>query len=718
MKKEKVNIYDYDNEENQGIIDKDEASKDKQENNSTDNIDITEIVDDAEGTESTPKKKGRLKNWIKRHKFLSALIIIIIIVIIIVAAVLIANANRQTTVYSYIRTTTLSKGTLEDSISASGTVSSAETSSVTTNLTYPIKSVNVSVGDNVKAGDVICTLDSTELEKQIAKEEENIEKTISAAQKTYDTSLQNYNDAVSTLDSYESEVNDKEKASDKAYIAYKKADDAISSYQSAYDSALSAYNSAGAAYVKAKSNYETARSQFKNGKISSSNFVSIAKKYMTAVQNYYGGCAVGTYDISDSGSSMTSQSSLSSSSASTGSTNSASSQLSQFDSMSQQGTSSLSSAQSTSSSDSVISTASTASSITVSETANSICDTVKNEVATLTGKSVNYSSGTNTLYKLSQKAENLRDAKIACNYSSLQSEYSTALAQYESAQQMYEQYDNAVDTAKEQLDTAVEQLENAKTSDTLDQLQSSLEDCQLTAGQDGTVISLNATVGSSATGMEAVATIANLDKLKISITIQEADINNATLGLSCNITSDATDDVLSGTLTQVDPVASGNGTFGAEVTLESKNTSLRIGMNASVEIIVSSTEDVYQVPIDAIGNDDDGLGDYVYRQTGGSGTDMTFEKVYVTTGESNDYYIEIESANLNEGDVIRSSSDLTEGIETTESDSASIFDMIGNIGGGRGGDMDNIEGTRGMRGGDSSDFGTSNNNFPGGGFNG
>ncbi len=112
-------------------------------------------------------------------------------------------------------------------------------------------------------------------------------------------------------------------------------------------------------------------------------------------------------------------------------------------------------------------------------------------------------------------------------------------------------------------------------------------------------------------------------------------------------------------------------------------------MNASVDIIVSSSENVYQVPIDAVGKDGDT--NYVYRKTSGEGTDMQFEKVTVTTGDSNDYYVEISSADLAAGDVIRSNSDLSEGIETVsdkekESNSGGLLSSLfgGSNGGGRG----------------------------------
>ena len=66
------------------------------------------------------------------------------------------------------------KGTLDDSISASGTVESDDVSNVTTDLKYTVKTVNVQVGDSVNAGDVICTLDTADLEKSIAKMKESL----------------------------------------------------------------------------------------------------------------------------------------------------------------------------------------------------------------------------------------------------------------------------------------------------------------------------------------------------------------------------------------------------------------------------------------------------------------------------------------------------------------------------------------------------------------
>ena len=570
------------------------------------------------------KKLKGIKPFIKKHKILTALLSIILVAAIVVTGFFATSGKSSGQSYSFIRTTTLTKGTLEDSISTTGTVSSAKTSKVTTSLNYTVKSVNVSVGDEVKEGDTLITLDTSELEKQIEKEESNLAKTKSSAQTQYNSALSSYNTAKEKLSSYSSTLSSAKSAYITAKTPYKNAVSSLKSYQSAYDKALTNYNNAGAKYVKTLADYNSAVSGYKSGSVSASKLKSAAQKYMTAVQNYLGGCKVGSVDISDSASGST------------------------------QDTNAMG-AQATSSS-----------SVSVTKTANDICKEVVNQVKTLTGATLTVPSGSNTLSKLASKAQALRSAKAACNYDSLESAYTTAKTAYEQAKTTNEQYENEVEQAKSQLTQAKEALSNASSSDTLDDLKSQLSECQLKAEQDGTVTALNATVGSTC-NMDAAATIQDLSALQVDITIAEADINNAKLGQACHITSDASDETLDGTLTQIDPT-SDNGSFGATVKITTSTDTLHIGMNASVDIIVSSSENVYQVPIDAVG-DDNGTS-FVYRKISGEGTDMEFEKINVTTGESNDYYIEISSDELAEGDVIRSSADLSEGIDTVSSDSS------------------------------------------------
>lgn len=173
---------------------------------------------------------------------------------------------------------------------------------------------------------------------------------------------------------------------------------------------------------------------------------------------------------------------------------------------------------------------------------------------------------------------------------------------------------------------------------------------------------------------DTVATIQDTNALKIAVTIQEYDVPNVSIGMKARITSDATDGEISGTLTQISPTAtaatggqsssSSSGTFSAEVSVDGASSGLLIGMNANVEIVQSTTDNVFVVPYDAVGTEDDGT-KYVMVKTGGDGADATFEKVTVTTGAENDYYIEISGDALSEGMEVRSSAsdDSTETVD-------------------------------------------------------
>ncbi|KPU44726.1 macrolide export protein MacA [Oxobacter pfennigii] len=74
-----------------------------------------------------------------------------------------------------IQTFTLKKSDLLDSVLVSGRVISSNNENVYSKVTnYPIKKVNVEVGDKVKAGDVLAQLDTSSLELDIKQTELNI----------------------------------------------------------------------------------------------------------------------------------------------------------------------------------------------------------------------------------------------------------------------------------------------------------------------------------------------------------------------------------------------------------------------------------------------------------------------------------------------------------------------------------------------------------------
>ena len=495
---------------------------------------------------------GRLGGWFKQHKKFAALLVVLALAAAIVLRFLPQKGAAQGSTVSFVRTTTLQKTSLENSVSTTGTVESANVSTVTTDLKYTVKSVNVQVGDTVQAGDVICTLDTEDLEKQIERAKESLTDQTEQTQEAYDKALKSYNEAKKDYDD-----------------AVTAADDAEDDYYDSWDDLNAATNQVSAL----QADYDRKQSQLS----------SMLTEYNEAVS---------TYGVD-------------------------------------------------------------------SDEAKAAKD--------------RYEKFKDHDAKDAQTA--LENAQETTGYQSLVQAKDQAVAAWEQAKTAKEQAEKQLETASESLDTAKKNLDKSGSSDTLEDLQEQLIKCTLTAETSGTVTSLNATVGSICS--DTVATIQDTNALKIAVTIQEYDVPNVSIGMKARITSDATDGEISGTLTQISPTAtaatggqsssSSSGTFSAEVSVDGASSGLLIGMNANVEIVQSTTDNVFVVPYDAVGTEDDGT-KYVMVKTGGEGADATFEKVTVTTGAENDYYIEISGDALTEGMEVRSSAtdDSTETVDASD----------------------------------------------------
>lgn len=535
---------------------------------------------------------GRAGQWIAAHKKAA---VALLLVAAIAAGVLVwrqrsaarlpaaANLGGQ----SYVRTVTLQKGTLDDSISASGTVESDDVSNVTTDLKYTVKTVNVQVGDSVNAGDVICTLDTADLEKSIAKMKESLAEAKEKALKNY----QNAQDALT-------------EAQENVTEAYDSKEDK----KSARDSAKSAYESAAAQVAAYQSTYESANADL------------LTK--LNAMQK--ADADVAAYDAKEK-------------------------ELA---------------ADPTLTGDSLKAAVEAATGI-VRETAANAQIQAKNA----------YSQAETDL---STAETNLRTAKSATNHDALQSSYTQAQSSYEQAKTAYEQAQKTAETAETSRDDALDAYNKAGESDELEDLQQELEKCTLKAETGGKVTAVNATVGSAING--AAATIQNTDKLKIAISIAEYDIGQVKVGMKAIITSDVMDGEVNGTLTQISPTASGGGSsssgFTAEITVDDENSGLLVGTNAKAKIILSTTENVFTVPLDAIEEKEDGTS-VIYVKTGeDSAGQPTFEPLAVTVGTANDYYAEISGSGLSEGMVVRAAAN-----ESEAADTADPFQMGGAMGG-------------------------------------
>ena len=553
---------------------------------------------------------GRVGGCLGRHK--KALIAVVLILAIAVAGLWYFRLRRPTMPVavqggSYVRTVTLQKGTLDDSISASGTVESSDVSNVTTDLKYTVKTVDVQVGDVVEAGDVICTLDTESLEKSIEKAKETLADSMAQAEKAYQKAQESLAEAQTNTSEAKTEMDEAESAKSDAWSAYDSARSKVSSFQTEADnaaaqeeSALSALNDAMAVTAEKQTAYNDAYGAWKT-----ESDRQLAADYQPADGD--------------------------------------------------------------------------AEKLAGLQTA---MEEAQAQLEAATAAQTSAEAAYKQASEQSQaKQQALNEAQNTVGLTGLQTAYQQAQSAYEQAQTAYEQAVKNQETAQETCDDALESYNKSSESDELTDLQEQLEQCTLTAETSGKVTAVNATVGSMIDG--AAATIQNTDSLKVAITIPEYDIESVQVGMTARITSDVTDKEVSGTLSQISPTATGGGSssssFAAEVTIDDAASGLLIGTNAKVEIILSTTEDVFTVPLDAIGENEAGES-VIYVQTGEEDGEPVFEEMAVTVGEQNDYYAQISGAELEEGLVVRASADEDEATE--ELDTSAMMP-----GGDMGGDM-------------------------------
>lgn len=109
-------------------------------------------------------------------------VLVAVAVIAVVAVAWIANSVRNLTkqveaITNMVEVETVQKRDLSDTISLKGSISGISSTNVTSKAVSEITEIKVQVGDIVKAGDVLCTLDAASIEEDIADLEKNISNT-------------------------------------------------------------------------------------------------------------------------------------------------------------------------------------------------------------------------------------------------------------------------------------------------------------------------------------------------------------------------------------------------------------------------------------------------------------------------------------------------------------------------------------------------------------
>lgn len=209
------------------------------------------------------------------------------------------------------------------------------------------------------------------------------------------------------------------------------------------------------------------------------------------------------------------------------------------------------------------------------------------------------------------------------------------------------------DNVTDSVQSASDNVKDAQIS--LENQYENLEDYTVKSPINGTVIEKLVKAGDTIDAGAKLCTIYDLSYLKMTMNVDELDINKISVGQDVTITADAVEGkTFAGKVTKINmagTTTNGVTTYPVEVQIDNPDEDLLPGMNVSTEIVVSQADDVIAIPVGAVTR-----GNMVLVKTGAKTSDDPsipegYEYVEVETGISNDSYVEIKSG-INEGDEI------------------------------------------------------------------
>ena len=180
-------------------------------------------------------------------------VIIVLVLVVIIGAVSYFNAKAKVALAAaepMYNTAAVEKKDLKKEVSVNGTIGSVDKKSVVADISgVEVTEVNVKVGDQVKAGDVLCTFDSSSIDNKIANTKESADLAAQKSNQAVSDAQTSYNDAVAdkntnasrdaqavtdTFNGYQTSIAER----DGANTAYQQAQADTDAKKSAYDAVL------------------------------------------------------------------------------------------------------------------------------------------------------------------------------------------------------------------------------------------------------------------------------------------------------------------------------------------------------------------------------------------------------------------------------------------------------------------------------------------------
>ncbi len=521
--------------------------------------------------------------------------------------------------------TVLSPTDLIHTISGSGIVESAESTTVYSTMSYPVQAVYAEVGDYVQAGDLLAELDARTLLDQINAQSISKSTTSANSAAQVEAAQDNYNHFKENLDSgLNTTLNNAQIQADNAYRAYEQAQRTYSRYLTGVDMGENT------ALINAEAALRTAETALDTAQASYDSLYEAAQQ---------------AYDTYHAAKQQWEQAQ-----------NQADQLLRQKEELERENPDALDEilhleTELTRLNEELLSLA--ASCELARETYNSAEARLTSAETALEQAADNYDIQ-NAAYHaaLTGTDQMLEDYKI--NVDTAWTAYENALVALEAAkkstQDQLETYENNLNSAKNGATTAA-------LDESIRQLRVTLEDTKITAPVSGTVTAVYAEVGSPGSGLLFV--IEDTEHLVVHTAIKGYDIGLVREGMPVLITSDSTGDAkISGVLTTIAPTANKtmqgitdtttDTLFSAEAKVAESNTGLRIGMEVQLDFVLKEAAEVLTVPYDAVYENESGQSCIITLIPQKNDTFLLQEET-ILLGIDNELDIAISGKNIQEG---------------------------------------------------------------------
>lgn len=609
------------------------------------------------------------------HKFL---LIILVLALVFLMASMVKGMflKKKGTEISSNQVIILKKGDVVNSINENGKVVSSTSTDIFAEKDSPVSSINVKVGDEVKEGDIIATLDSSAIDEEIAKKKasarannKTVGAGIAAAKKRLDEAVENRSNGtnagiVAAKASVEQSL-DAYKSAQKTYEDYK------NSLEKQYNPEIIGEKNSreNLAYGEKSSQlkYNQLINDFSDNKKKSSENRVLAEDCNSRIDAIQSRIDDLTRKSTDIGIRMSDVQNDISDIGSKGQSNK------------QQG-SDVNKNEAKKLEDDIKSKRQELNSLTrYQEEIKIELSKLSDELASAKSQKEKYTSEADALDKeIDSQRKNLDQMSIDIEkaHDDLKSDADKSIKASQARDDQLKTYKLAMDTAENSYKAALVSLKSAQTSadneismlrdalnsanansNNLDEvelkyLNEELEKTKIRALKDGTITKIDAKEGE--VPKSAIARIETVNKLKIESLIKEYNVKDVKIGTKVIITSDALgDEEFEGRVSFINPTPedldpnsqSKDVNYKTEIDISKEDSEkLSPGMSLRVKYILSEEEDTYHVPTTAIFNRDGK--DYVLALKKDGNNTYKIANVEVKKGLENDFETAIKGKDL------------------------------------------------------------------------